>query len=44
MDTKPINVKEFLNKSNYYLGNNKNIKLHKTSQLDLRDISLYHIE
>ena len=44
MDTKPINVKEFLNKSNYYLGNNKNIRLYNTCKLDLRDISLYHIE
>lgn len=44
METKLINIENFLNKNNYYLGNNKNIKLHKTSQLDLRDISLYHIE
>ena len=44
MDTKRINVKEFLNKNNYYLGNNKNIRLYKTCKLDLREISLYHIE
>ena len=38
-------IENFLNdKSNYYLGNDKQIKITQVGDLDLRDICLYHIE
>lgn len=38
-------IENFLqDKSNYYLGNDKQIKIKEVKELDLRDICLYHIE
>lgn len=38
-------IENFLkDKSNYYLGNDKQIKINEVGNLDLRDICLYHIE
>lgn len=38
-------IENFLDdKSNYYLGNDKQIKINQVGDLDLRDICLYHIE
>ena len=40
-----ISIENFLyDKSNYYLGNDKQIKINQVGDLDLRDICLYHIE
>ena len=37
-------IENFLkDKSNYYLGNDKQIKINEVGNLDLRDICLYHI-
>lgn len=39
------NIEKFLeDKSNYYLGNDKQIRINQVEELSLRDICLYHIE